>query len=76
MLVNRSNPSVEASEGEGVSRNICEPDSASKRYLQVAKLPKVLKPVISEEETVMAHKPGGTTRALTGPVGVVGGGAR
>ncbi len=43
-MVHRSNPSVEASEGKGVSRNTCEPDSASKRYLQVAKLPKMTKP--------------------------------
>lgn len=43
-MVRRSNPSVEASEGKGVSRNVCESDSASKRYLQVANPPERAKP--------------------------------
>ena len=44
------NRAVEASEGEGVSRNVREPDSASKRYLQVANPPERGKPVTDGED--------------------------
>lgn len=47
----RSNPQAEARNGEPMSRNASELDSASLLYSRVAKLPDVLKPVIDREET-------------------------
>jgi hypothetical protein len=58
---------VEASCGKGVSRNASELDSASKRYFQVASLPKVVKP---DTGSVLADD------GAVGPGGVVGDGAR
>lgn len=57
----RSNPQVEARNGEPVSRNESELDSASLRYMRVAMLPKMLKPVTGDEETFLSNR-----RALRG----------
>ena len=57
----RSNPQAEARNGEPMSRNTSELDSASLRYLRVAKLPDLLKPVIGGEETFACSR-----RALRG----------
>lgn len=47
----RSNPQAEARNGEPMSRNTSELDSASLHHLRVAKLPDMPKPVIGGEET-------------------------
>ena len=47
----RSNPQAEARNGEPMSRNTRELDSASLHHLRVAKLPDMPKPVIDGEET-------------------------
>ncbi len=52
----RSNPQTEARNGEPASRNESELDSASLRYLRVAKLPEMLKPVIGGEETFASSR--------------------
>lgn len=57
----RSNPQVEARNGEPMSRNSSELDSASLRYSRVAMLPDVLKPVTGGEETFACSR-----RALRG----------
>ena len=52
----RSNPQAEARNGEPASCNKSELDSASLRYSGVAKLPKMLKPVASGEETFASSR--------------------
>ena len=52
----RSNPQGEAWEGESVSRNTCELDSASLRLLGVAKLPEMLKPDAAGEVTFACNQ--------------------
>ena len=47
----RSNPQGEARQDEPASRNVTELDSASLRYLGMAKLPELPKPAIIGEET-------------------------
>lgn len=57
----RSNPQAEARNGEPMSRNASELDSASLLYSRVAKLPKMLKPDTDGEETFA-----GSRRTLRG----------
>jgi hypothetical protein len=57
----RSNPQAEARNGEPMSRNASELDSASLRCSRVAKLPNKLKPDIGGEETFA-----GSRRTLRG----------
>jgi hypothetical protein len=52
----RSNPQAEARNGEPMSRNIGELDSASLRYSRVAKLPEMLKPATGGEETFVCSR--------------------
>jgi hypothetical protein len=52
----RSNPQAEARNGEPMSRNVCELDSASLHYLRVAKLPDVLKPATRDEGTFASSR--------------------
>ena len=52
----RSNPQAEARNGEPMSRNASELDSASLHQLRVAKLPDLLKPDIDGEETFMSNR--------------------
>ena len=57
----RSNPQAEARNGEPVSRNTSELDSASLHQMRVAMLPDMLKPVAGGEETFTRNR-----RALRG----------
>jgi hypothetical protein len=52
----RSNPQAEARNGEPMSRNIGELDSASLRYSRVTILPKWLKSVTSDEATFASSR--------------------
>jgi len=52
----RSNPQGEARHDELVSRNVSKLDSASLRYVGMAMLPKMLKPVDIGEETFVCNR--------------------
>ena len=52
----RSNPQAEARNGEPMSRNASELDSASLHYVRVTKLPEMLKSVIGGEEIFTGNR--------------------